>query len=102
MLEFLRRGICRGAGEVLGTKQSGTKAIGCLRACSLPEDQDLLEAARAGAVSLLAEHGLDPDTWPEGLLAALGDRELPNLDISQLPTNSLAAHDASLRDFGSD
>lgn len=98
----LRGEACRGAGEVLGRKQSGQKAIGCLRACSLPEDQDLLEAARGGAVSLLEEHGLEPDQWPPCLLAALGDRELPTLDISQIPANSLAAHDASLKDFASD
>ena len=61
---------CRGAGEVLGKKQSGAKAIGCLRACSLPRDQRLLEAARAGACRLLDAHGLDPSDWPPSLLAA--------------------------------
>ena len=88
----------RGAGEVLGKKQSGAKAIGCLRACSLPRDQRLLEAARAGACRLLDENGLDPADWEPSLLAALRDRALPSLDFGgQLPEHSLAAHDASLK-----
>ena len=89
--------LCRGAGEVLGKKQSGAKAIGCLRACSLPRDQRLLEAARAGACRLLDAYGLDPADWPPGLLAALRDRALPSLDFGgTLPEHSLAAHDPSL------
>ena len=88
----------RGAGEVLGKKQSGAKAIGCLRACSLPRDQRLLEAARAGACRLLDAHGMDPADWPSSLLAALRDRALPSLDFGgQLPEHSLAAHDPSLK-----
>ena len=96
----MRGSLCRGSGEVLGKKQSGVKTIGCFRATSLPQDQDLLEFARADATSLQTEHGIKPENWPSELLAALGDREMPALDIAQLPTHSLASHDPSFRDPG--
>jgi ATP-dependent DNA helicase RecG len=44
----------RGEGEVLGTRQSGLPRF---RAATLPEDAELLLAAREDLVALLAEHG---------------------------------------------
>ena len=67
----------RGAGEVLGTRQSGLPEF---RVASLPQDQELLERARAAAERLLEEDpGLE---LPEHALlrAAVTARFGPHLD----------------------
>eukprot|EP00208_Stichococcus_sp_RCC1054_P005882 CAMPEP_0206144260 /NCGR_PEP_ID=MMETSP1473-20131121/23539_1 /ASSEMBLY_ACC=CAM_ASM_001109 /TAXON_ID=1461547 /ORGANISM="Stichococcus sp, Strain RCC1054" /LENGTH=1449 /DNA_ID=CAMNT_0053540031 /DNA_START=323 /DNA_END=4672 /DNA_ORIENTATION=- len=81
----------RGAGELLGKRQHGKKALGCLRAAALPGDAQLLEHARAAARKTLIKYGMNPEDWPQPLLAALRDRSLPELDFDGLPEKSLAA-----------
>lgn len=66
--------LCRGAGELLGKRQHGKKALGCLRAAALPGDAQLLEHARAAARKTLIKYGMNPEDWPQPLLAALRDR----------------------------
>ena len=75
----------RGPGDCLGTKQSGRDGLKYLKAAKLPDDRQLLEQARAGAAEMIQEYGLEPDTWPPDLLAALKDSALPDLDLSEVP-----------------
>ncbi|KAL3158650.1 hypothetical protein ABBQ32_011393 [Trebouxia sp. C0010 RCD-2024] len=82
----------RGPGDFLGKKQSGKDGLSYLKAAKLPEDRQLLEHARAAAAEMLQEMGLDPSTWPPDLLAALKDRSLPDLDLSELPQLTWGAH----------
>lgn len=74
----------RGPGDFLGKKQSGRDGLSYLKAAKLPEDRQLLEQARAAAAELLQEYGLEPSGWPKDLLAALKDRSLPDLDLSEM------------------
>ena len=76
--------LCRGPGDFLGKKQSGRDGLSCLKAARLPEDRQLLEQARAAAAELLQEYGLEPSGWPQDLLAALKDKNLPDLDLSEV------------------
>ncbi|KAK9814524.1 hypothetical protein WJX72_007345 [[Myrmecia] bisecta] len=80
----------RGPGEILGKKQSGQTSLGCLKACDLERDQDLLDLARETAAGLIRMYGMNPSAWPKQLIAALKDQTLPQLDIHQIPVNSLA------------
>jgi len=68
----------------LGKKQSGRDGLSYLKAAKLPEDRQLLEQARAAAAEVLQEYGLEPSGWPKDLLAALKDRSLPDLDLSEM------------------
>lgn len=81
---YIAVGVCRGPGDFLGKKQSGKDGLSYLKAAKLPEDRQLLEQARAAAVDLLLEYGLEPDGWPKDLLAAMKDRNLPDLDLSEV------------------
>lgn len=81
---FLHALLCRGPGDFLGRKQSGRDGLSCLKAARLPEDRQLLEQARAAAAELLQEYGLEPSGWPQDLLAALKDKNLPDLDLSEV------------------
>ncbi len=74
----------RGPGDFLGKKQSGRDGLSYLKAAKLPEDRQLLEQARAAAAELVQEYGLEPSGWPKHLLAALKDRSLPDLDLSEM------------------
>jgi hypothetical protein len=67
----------RGAGDVIGRRQSGRDAAGALRVARLPDDRDLLEAARRGAARALGRYGADPAAWPPALLAALRSQARP-------------------------
>lgn len=67
----------RGAGDVIGRRQSGRDAAGALRVARLPDDRDLLEAARRGAACALGRYGADPAAWPPALLAALRSQARP-------------------------
>jgi hypothetical protein len=67
----------RGAGDVIGRRQSGRDAAGALRVARLPDDRDLLEAARRGAARALGRFGADPAAWPPALLAALRSQARP-------------------------
>ncbi len=75
----------RGAGELLGRRQSGRDALAALRAARLPGDAALLERAREAAALLLARGGGRPDGWPRELLAAVADPALVDLDLAELP-----------------
>lgn len=77
---------CRGPGDFLGKKQSGVNGLGYLKAAKLPQDRQILEQARAGAADLLQRSGLEPSAWSQDLLAALKDRGLPDIDLTELPT----------------
>ena len=68
----------------MGKKQSGRDGLSYLKAAKLPEDRQLLEQARAAAAELLQEYGLEPAGWPQDLLAALKDRGLPDLDLTEM------------------
>lgn len=65
-----RRG-SRGAGDIIGRRQSGRDSAAALRVARLPADRDLLEAARTAAARALARYGPDPAAWPPTLLAAM-------------------------------
>ena len=85
----------RGAGELLGKKQSGTAALGCLRAASFPQDKQLLKEARGAAKRVLVQYGMDPSSWPQPLLAALRDRcpaAHPTLTSPSQPSLTLPGH----------
>lgn len=84
---------CRGAGEVLGRKQSGREHWSQLHAAHLPDDADLLEAARTTAMDLFSTLSIDPAAWPQPLLTAMGYNQLPNLDIYEVPDNAFTARD---------
>ena len=84
----------RGAGEVFGRKQSGREHWTQLRAAHLPDDEDLLEAARAAAAELLSTYSIDPSAWPRPLLAAIGYSQLPNLDFYDVPDLAFAGKEA--------
>ncbi len=73
----------RGAGELLGRRQSGRDALAALRAARLPGDAALLERAREAAALILARGR--PDSWPRELLAAVADPALVDLDLAKLP-----------------
>jgi ATP-dependent DNA helicase RecG len=60
--------LLRGPGEYLGARQSG---VPLLRFADLDEDADLLDAARAAAETLLADH---PDLAEKHLRRWLGTR----------------------------
>ena len=68
----------RGEGEVLGTRQHGLPRF---RVAELPEDSDLLGAAREELLALLERHGtLDaPELWPlaEAARDRFGDEGIP-------------------------
>ena len=55
------------------------------QACKLPEDRDLLEAARAAAAALMLRHRGGPLTWSRELLACVADDALLSLDTLELP-----------------
>jgi hypothetical protein len=78
----------RGAGDILGKKQSGRDCLNCLKAAVLPRDTRLLDMARARAVRVINQFGLDPGCWPPALLAALKRSSPPELDV--VPTRALA------------
>ena len=75
----------RGAGEVIGRRQSGREAFGALKVCSLPQDGALVEVAREAAAMLMAASGGRPVGWSRELLAAVVDPALVDLDLRQLP-----------------
>lgn len=75
----------RGAGEVLGRRQSGRDVRSTLKAARIPGDRELLEQAREAASRMLAEQP-DPRTWPEGLRALVADEGLLQLDTLSLPS----------------
>ncbi|KAK9821728.1 hypothetical protein WJX81_006389 [Elliptochloris bilobata] len=85
----------RGAGDIIGRRQSGRDAASSLRVARLPADRDLLEAARAAAARALARYGPDPAAWPPALLAAMQSQALPVLDLHALPVNALQAQAAA-------
>lgn len=74
----------RGAGEVLGTRQSGRDVKSSLKACQLPRDRKLLEAAREAAALHMREHKQGPLTWSPELLACVADASVMDLDISSV------------------
>ena len=62
----------RGAGDMVGRRQSGLEAFGGLRAARIERDLNLVDRARrAGAALAAALGGLDRGAWPPGLAAAL-------------------------------
>lgn len=87
-------GTSRGAGEVFGKKQSGREHWSNLHAASLPDDADLLEAARATAAELIGTYGIDPAAWPPSLLGAIAYNRLPNLDFYDVPDSAFLSPDA--------
>jgi ATP-dependent DNA helicase RecG len=80
--------VFRGAGEVIGRRQSGKEAMGGLKVCQLPQDAMLVEAAREAAAGLMAVSGGRPVGWSRELLAAVVDPSLLNLDLAELPSVS--------------
>lgn len=76
----------RGAGELLGRRQSGRQGLGEMKACRLPGDEDLVEQAREAAVAHLARTGGDPRRWSKELVAAVTDESLIDLDLMELPS----------------
>ena len=62
----------RGAGDMVGRRQSGLEAFGGLRAARIERDLNLVERARrAGAALAGALGGVDRAAWPPGLAAAV-------------------------------
>nr|BAD42331.1 DNA helicase RecG [Nannochloris bacillaris] len=78
----------RGAGEVIGRRQSGKEAMGGLKVCQLPQDGMLVEAAREAAAGLMAASEGRPTGWSRELLAAVVDPSLLDLDLAELPSIS--------------
>ena len=77
--------VIRGAGDVIGRRQSGREALGALKACSLPQDGQLVIAAREAAAALMAATGGKPTGWPKELVAAVVDPKLVDLDLAEIP-----------------
>ncbi|KAL4452493.1 hypothetical protein ABPG75_008155 [Micractinium tetrahymenae] len=75
----------RGAGEVLGKRQSGRNVRSTFKAARVPGDRELLEQAREAASRLLAADP-DPRSWPAGLRALVADEGLLQLDTLSLPS----------------
>jgi len=75
----------RGAGEVIGRRQSGKDAMGGLKVCQLPQDAMLVEMAREAAAGLMAASEGRPAGWSRELLAAVVDPSLLDLDLAELP-----------------
>ncbi|KAH7620587.1 hypothetical protein Ndes2526B_g04506 [Nannochloris sp. 'desiccata'] len=75
----------RGAGEVIGRRQSGRDALGGLKVCQLPQDAMLVETAREAAAGLMAASEGRPTGWSRELLAAVVDPSLLDLDLTELP-----------------
>lgn len=78
----------RGAGEVLGTRQSGRGIKSSLKACLLPQDKHLLEAARRAAALHMQEHKHGPLSWSAELRAAVMDATVLTLDIPEVRAES--------------
>jgi ATP-dependent DNA helicase RecG len=76
----------RGAGELLGQRQSGRDVAGALRACRLPGDAALLERAREAAALHMDRCRGTPEGWAPELLAAVADPSLLELDLAELPS----------------
>lgn len=81
---------------MFGRKQSGREHWTQLRAARLPDDGNLLEAARATAAELLSTYSIDPSAWPQPLLGAMAYSRLPNLDFYELPEHALGSPDRTL------
>ncbi len=63
----------RGAGDMVGRRQSGLEAFGGLRAARIERDLNLVERARrAGGALAAALGGTERAAWPPGLAAAIG------------------------------
>jgi ATP-dependent DNA helicase RecG len=77
----------RGAGELLGRRQSGRDAVGALKAARLPGDSALVERAREAAALHMARCRGAPSAseWTPELLAAVADPSLLDLDLAELP-----------------
>jgi ATP-dependent DNA helicase RecG len=78
----------RGAGEVIGRRQSGKEAQGGLKVSQLPQDAMLVEMAREAAAGLMAATDGRPTGWSRELLAAVVDPSLLDLDLAELPSVS--------------
>lgn len=76
----------RGAGDVIGRRQSGKEALGSLKVTNLPEDAALVEAAREAAAALMAATHGKPTGWSRELLAAVVDPSLVDLDLAEIPS----------------
>lgn len=80
----------RGAGDVLGRRQSGretTSTSGGLTLFQLPQDAPLVECAREAAALHIRDHPR-PEGWPRELLSAVVDPSLLDIDLAELPTMS--------------
>lgn len=79
--------VLRGAGDVIGRRQSGREGSGSFSVCCLPRDSALVELAREAAALQLGENfGSFLDHWPRELLAAVVDASVLDLDLAVLPT----------------
>ena len=78
----------RGAGEILGIRQSGKDATSSLKACKLPEDLALLEKAREAAALFMEKHPEGPVSWPKEMLWLVRNPNLLSLDLAELPSLS--------------
>jgi ATP-dependent DNA helicase RecG len=77
----------RGAGDIIGRRQSGKEGGGTFNVCSLPRDSALVELAREAAALHMSERvGSFFDHWPRELLAAVVDASVLDLDLASLPT----------------
>jgi len=75
----------RGAGELLGRRQSGRGVTGELKVCQLPQDAGLVELARKAAGIHLVRRGSHPCGWSTELVDAVVDPAITDLDLAELP-----------------
>lgn len=75
----------RGAGEILGKKQSGKESMGGMKVCELPRDGPLVEQAREAAAMYMVENGGTPRGWSRELLSCVVDPKMLDLDLHELP-----------------
>lgn len=68
--------LCRGAGNLLGTKQSGD-LLAKLPLFDSTKDGPLMQKATTAAASTIQSYGLQLENWPEPLMDALSRKLKP-------------------------